>query len=67
MVSFNAIKDRVLELFSVQSDTDKLLEELSQLFWLNPSCSRPHRFVPRKKLSYRPLLHFHKRLKKIAC
>ena len=54
MVSFNAIKDRVLELFSSPSDIDKLLEELSQVFLLNPSCSRPHRFVPRKKLSYRP-------------
>jgi len=66
MVSFNAIKDRALELFYLESDMDQLLKELSLLFLLNPSCSRPHRFVPRKKLSYRPLLHFHKRLKKIA-
>ena len=66
MVSFYAIKDRALELFYLASDTEPLLQELSQLFLLNPSCFRPHRLVPRKKLSYRPLLHFHKRLKKIA-
>jgi hypothetical protein len=66
MVSFNAIKDRALELFYLESDMDQLLKELSRWFLLNPSCSRPHRFVPRTKLSYRPLLHFHNRLKKIA-
>ena len=66
MVSFNAIKDRVLDLFYLERDTESLLEELSQWCLLNPSGSRPYRIVSRKKLSYRPLLHFHKRLKKVA-
>jgi hypothetical protein len=65
-VSFNAIKNQVIDLLYHESDLDLLLEKLTKLFLKNPSCTRKNREVPRRKSSDRVLLNHHKRLKKYA-
>lgn len=63
-VSFNAIKDRALELLFSNVDTTTLCRRLTALFLTNPTLDRPQRHPPRKKSSSRALLDFHKRRKK---
>lgn len=64
-VSFNAIKNRALDLLLVSDiETDQLLAQLTSLFLTNPCLERPHRKPDRKKSSDRVLLNFHKRQKK---
>jgi hypothetical protein len=65
-VSFNAIKNQVIDLLYHESDLDLLLETLTKLFLKNPSCTRKNREVPRRKSSDRVLLNHHKRLKKVC-
>lgn len=65
-VSFNVIKNQVIDLLYHESDLDLLLEKLTGLFLKNPSCTRKNRDVPRRKSSDRKLLNHHKRLKKIC-
>ena len=65
-VSFNAIKNQVIDLLYHESDLDILLEKLTKLFLKNPSCTRKNREVPRRKSSDRVLLNHHKRLKKVC-
>jgi hypothetical protein len=65
-VSFNAIKNQVIDLLYHESDLDLLLEKLTKLFLKNPSCTRKNREVPRRKSSDRVLLNHHKRLKKVC-
>lgn len=65
-VSFNAIKNQVINLLSYESDLDRLLERLTKLFLKNPSCTRKNRVVPRRKSSTRVLLNHHRRLKKVC-
>jgi hypothetical protein len=65
-VSFNAIKNQVIDLLYHESDLDLLLEKLTKLFLKNPSCTRKNREVPRRKSSDRILLNHHKRLKKVC-
>lgn len=65
-VSFNVIKNEVIDLLDRESDVDVLLEKLTRLFLKNPSCIRKNRKVPRRKSSDRKLLNHHKRLKKIC-
>jgi Transposase DDE domain len=65
-VSFNTIKNRVLDLFYQNIDLDLLLEELTQLFLTNPVCQRNQRTVPRKKAKESKLIQYHKRIKKIC-
>jgi hypothetical protein len=50
-VSFNAIKNQVIDLLYYESDLDRLLEQLTKLFLKNPSCTRKNRVVPRRKSS----------------
>ena len=66
MVSFNVIKNEVIDLLYHESDIDVLLKKLTRLFLKNPSCTRKNRKVPRRKRSDRNLLNHHRRLKKIC-
>ena len=66
VVSFNVIKNEVIDLLYHESDIDVLLKKLTRLFLKNPSCTRKNRKVPRRKSSDRKLLNHHKRLKKIC-
>lgn len=66
VVSFNVIKNEVIDLLDRESDVDVLLKKLTRLFLKNPSCIRKNRKVPRRKSSNRKLLNYHKRLKKIC-
>lgn len=65
-VSFNAIKNHVIDLFYQENDLDVLLEKLTQLFLTKPiSIQKDHRRTY-KKLSARRVLNFYKRKKKIC-
>jgi hypothetical protein len=64
-VSFNAIKNRALDLLLVNDfETISLLDQLTSLFLTNPCTERSHRKPARKNSSDRVLLNFHKRQKK---
>lgn len=63
-VSFNAIKNQALELLFSDLPAGPLLARLTDLFMSNPSLQRKHRNPPRKKVSDRCSLDFHKRRKK---
>ena len=65
-VSFNAVKNHVLDLLETEPNLDTLFDKLTCLFLTDPSCSRPDRSVPRRKRSDRHLLNFHRRKKKIC-
>ncbi len=65
-VSFNAIKNHVIDLLFTQPDEDLLLAELTQLFLMKPTLIRDGRSVPRPKPSSARSLRFHKRFKKIC-
>ena len=65
-VSFNAIKNHVIDLLFTQPDEDLLLAELTQLFLMKPTLIRVGRSVPRPKSSSARSLRFHKRFKKIC-
>ncbi len=65
-VSFNAIKNHVIELFCEETDTEVLSDRLTSLFMTNPVCVRKQREVPRKKGRPRKLVSHHKRVKKIC-
>lgn len=64
-VSFNAIKNHVINLFFKEQDTEILLDKLTRLFMTNPVCERKNRKFPRIKRP-RAGLNYHKRLKKIV-
>ncbi|MCK6623807.1 MAG: IS4 family transposase [Anaerolineae bacterium] len=66
VVSFNTIKNHVLELFYTQTDEDVLFDKLTALFLTSPSCSRPERVVPRRSRSAWHLLTLQRRKKKIC-
>lgn len=65
-VSFNAIKNHVIDLFYTEPDEEALLAKLTQLFLMKPTCVRKNRAVPRPKFSAHKRLQFHKRFKKIC-
>ena len=65
-VSFNAIKNHVIDLFFLEPDEDLLLAELTQIFLLKPTLVRDNRSAPRPKPSTARSLRFHKRFKKIC-
>jgi len=65
MVSFHAIKSRALALlFSESCDIDVLLQQLQELFLMNPTCRRETRLTPRVKSSERQRLSFWQRQRK---
>ncbi|MGH8499151.1 MAG: hypothetical protein ACRERV_10140, partial [Methylococcales bacterium] len=51
-VSFDAIKDRALDLLDRKTDLDALLARLTALFLMNPTSVRPERKPPHS-LSHR--------------
>lgn len=65
-VSFNAIKNHIIELLYTEPDEDLLLAKLTQIFLLKPTSVRKNRSVPRPKFSAPQRLQFHKRFKKIC-
>ena len=65
-VSFNAIKNHTLDLLFTEPDEDLLLDKLTRIFLLKPTCVRQNRSVPRPKFSAHKRLRFHKRFKKIC-
>jgi hypothetical protein len=65
-VSFNAVKNHVLDLLATEPDLDTLFDKLTSLFLTDPSCTRSDRTVPRRKRSARRLLNFHRRKKKFC-
>jgi hypothetical protein len=65
-VSFNTIKNHVIELFYTENDTDRLLEKLTLLFKTSPVSKRDKRNVPRKKSSPASIINYYKRIKKIC-
>jgi hypothetical protein len=64
-VAFNAIKNRVFEIFAYKEDIDTTMEELTQLFLTNPVLIRKHRSPERKK-SIRRSYNFQKRVRKFV-
>jgi len=65
-VSFNAIKNHVLDLFFCDTDETAILEQLTNLFLMKPTSVRSGRVVPRLPRHNLRLLNYHKRQKK-AC
>jgi len=65
-VSFNAIKNHVIELLYTEPDEELLLDKLTHLFLIKPTAVRKNRSVPRPKPSPSKRLQFHKRFKKIC-
>lgn len=63
-VSFNAIKNHVIELFYKQDNPDVILNRLTQLFTTNPVCIRKGRKVDRRKITDRQRYNYQKRVKK---
>ena len=67
MVSFNGIKNHVIELFFDQSKPiELLLETLTGWFMMNPTYTNREREVPRKKSSPRVSLNYNKRKRKLC-
>lgn len=66
VVSFNTIKNHVLDLFYTETDDDILFDKLTALFLTSPTCSRPERVVPRRSRSAWHLLNYQRRKKKIC-
>jgi hypothetical protein len=65
-VSFNTIKNHIIDLLYTEPDEDLLLDKLTQLFLMKPTAVRKNRSVPRPKFSPSKRLQFHKRFKKIC-
>ena len=65
-VSFNAIKNHVIELFYKNDNPEVILNRLSELFSTNPVCLRKGRKVDRKEISDRRRANYHKRIRKIC-
>ncbi len=65
-VSFNAIKNHVIELFYTDMDTGAILETLTEWFLMNPTYINRDRVIPRKKNSATVSLNYHRRRKKIC-
>jgi hypothetical protein len=65
-VSFNTIKNHVIELLFTEPDEDMLLDKLTLIFLSKPTAVRKNRSVPRSRSSPSKRLQFHKRFKKIC-
>lgn len=57
-VSFNAIKDQIIELFYSDLESSVIMDTLKQLFLQNPTLVRNDRVTPRKKLSAQKKLSY---------
>lgn len=65
-VSFNAIKYRAFELFYSKEPSNQVLDELTELFYTNPTLIRKGRKPPRLKPSSQRFLGYFKRKRKIV-
>lgn len=65
-VSFNAIKNHVIELFLSETDETLILDKLTRLFLLKPSYIREGRVVSRLVSSSLKRLHFQRRRRKVC-
>jgi len=65
-VSFNAIKNTVFDLLCSDSDVDRIIKRIQELFLKNPVCIRKNRNPPRKKKSSRHLLNYWQRIRKFC-
>ena len=65
-VSFNALKNRVIDLLLSKKPLQKVLAELTAVFLANPVSIRPARKPPRETPSPARSLNFQKRLRKIV-
>jgi len=63
-VSFNTIKNHVVELIDQDFDTEILFQRLTELFLSNPVTVRNSRQVPRKNISTRARAYYYKDIKK---
>lgn len=66
MVSFNAIKNHVIELFFHHKPINELQMMLTDWFILNPTYTNRNRQVPRKKRYPRVSLNYYKRNRKLC-
>jgi len=65
-ISFNAIKNQVFQLFDTQTDTQILLDRLTQIFLTKPTAVRKERITPRTKPTASKRLKYYKRRCKIC-
>lgn len=65
-VSFNTIKNHVIELLFTEPDEDMLLDKLTLIFLAKPTAVRKNRSFSRSNSSPSKRLLFHKRFKKIC-
>lgn len=63
-VSFNTIKNRVIELLFSNKSLEKIFDEIDNLFLLNPTIIRDWRKFDRTNTSPRQSFNYHKRSKK---
>lgn len=66
MVSFNALKNHVIDLLFSDEPVSDLCAKLTRVFLTNPVCVRRDRRVARKKPSPRTSLHYQKRKRKFC-
>lgn len=64
MVSFNGLKNHVMEMFCGVMDIQDVLEALTNWFMTNATFKNRERQIPRKKSSARTSLNYYKRVKK---
>lgn len=66
-VSFNAIKNKVLDLMWMRDIDETLtMKKLTELFLLNPIVVRNNRDIARKKISFKQSLNYQKRKRKFC-
>lgn len=65
-VSFNVIKNQVIDLLYSKKNPEQILKQLTELFITNPVCVRKQRDVDRKKTNPRQLYNHSKRVRKIC-
>jgi hypothetical protein len=63
-VSFNAIKNLAFDIFFNEPDKEKVANQLTKLFIMNPVVVRENRLVSRKKISDTQSLNYQKRKRK---
>ncbi len=69
-VSFNAIKNHIIQLFYQHKHPDQILEQMTQMFIQKPVSVRKDRDVPRtpksSNVNWRRLYNYHKKKKKVC-
>ena len=65
-VSYHAIKEYALDLFFSTHPEDRLIEKLTALFQMNPTCKRNRPPTPHNNTSVKASANYRKRLRKIT-